>query len=111
MRCTACGGTILPPARAGAPRGSCHCWRGGGRVSGTRYNEGPAQPVVYRYTVHFPTFHSNAVDDGASLEDAMRRLLALRTEYFLVHNIPTWPGLPAALQNAEVFLALPRTTN
>lgn len=54
MNCSACGGTILPPAVAGVERGSCHCPRGPGHIIGHLFYGTEERPGGWReYEVEF----------------------------------------------------------
>ena len=74
--CQDCGGTLLPHARSGASRGSCHCPRGPGYINGTLFygtDRLPEYAVVW--------MGGEVQLDPPTLDNAVRHLNQLRADY------------------------------
>ncbi len=86
--CTACGGTILPPASSGAERGSCHCPKGPGRIKARMLYSTESTPAHTVYSVQW--------EDGIhevqppTLDRAVALLMALRKAWWSIHEDSYW---------------------
>lgn len=80
MLCQACGGTILPHAIAGSPRGTCHCPRGPGHIISHLYYGTPERPGGWQeYEIEWQGRIIRA--DPRTLTNTVKTLNDLRTEW------------------------------
>lgn len=85
MRCSVCGGTILPPAIGGAERGSCHCERGPGRLKARLYYGTASRPAWNEYDIEWGGVIIAV--QPPTLSRALTVLNTYRTEWRAQHGV------------------------